>query len=116
MALGDHLGSVVRTAGPPGFAGSALAIAVDTGIQSSITQAISAAAPSLYASRYFVAGIGTNKFSELGLCYTGTAVSQLQYHLENLNATTAALNTLWIFILFSAALFINAQGDISINR
>jgi hypothetical protein len=67
-----------------------------------------------YVAKYFWTGLCTNKFSEHGLCYTGTAVSQLQIHGETID--TGAVNTMYLILIYDSALFVNSQGDCSVNR
>lgn len=100
-ALG-HLGSVVRTAGPSDITG---ALTAKNGVANTTSG---------YVAKYFWTGLCTNKFSEHGLTYSGTPVSQLQIHGETLN--TGSVNTMFLVLIYDACLFVNAQGDVSINR
>ena len=95
------LGSVVRTAGPASFATSAIAAKSGT-----------AQTNSPYYANYFWTGLGCNKFAEHGLTYTGSPVSQLQIHGETISGAT----TMYIVLIYDSCLFINAQGDVSVNR
>ena len=99
------LGSVVRTTGPASFTS---AIAAKSG---------TAQTNSPYYAKYFWTGLGCNKFAEHGLSYTGTPVSQLQIHGESI-ATTGGVTpvTMYLVLIYDSCLFINAQGDISVNR
>jgi len=99
-ALG-HLGSVTRTAGPASFTSAIYAL-------SGVDQTTSP-----YYSKYFWTGLGCNKFSEHGLTYTGSPCSQLQIHGETIYA---AAKTMFIVCVYDSCLFINAQGDVSVNR
>lgn len=67
-----------------------------------------------YVAKYFWTGLCTNKFSEAGLSYTGTSVSQLQIHGETID--TAQVNTMYLVLIYDSCLFVNAQGDCSVNR
>jgi hypothetical protein len=95
------LGSVTRTAGPASFNAAIVALSG------------TAATNSAYYSKYFWTGLGCNKFSEHGLTYTGTPVSQLQIHGETISGTAS---TMFIVCIYDSCLFINAQGDVSVNR
>jgi len=95
------LGSCLRTAGPASFATAAIAAKNGT-----------AQTNSPYYANYFWTGLGCNKFSEHGLTYTGTPVSQLQIHGENISGAS----TMFIVCIYDSCLFLNAQGDCSINR
>jgi hypothetical protein len=99
-ALGA-LGSVVRTAGPSDFANNVLLNANNNGTDF-ITK---------YESDYFWTGLACNRFSEHGLTYSGSSVSQVQVHGETITGTTY-----YIIMIYDACLFINSQGDCSINR
>lgn len=93
------LGSVVRTAGPASF--------------NSVLRIPGGAVPSTpYNTNYFWTGLGCNKFAEHGLTYTGQAVSQLQIHGE----TITGGSTMYLILFYDSCLFINAQGDLSVNR
>lgn len=100
-ALGT-LGSTVRTVGPTNF-----------GVTIPATSLAGAYVASTYANNYFWTGLCTNKFAEHGLTYSGSAVSQVQIHGETIAASGV---TYYIVMIFDACCFINAQGDISINR
>jgi len=54
-----------------------------------------------YATRYFYGGLSFNKFNEGGLTMTGTACSQLQFHLER---TLTAAGQTYILIFYDAIL------------
>lgn len=56
---------------------------------------------SKYASSYFYGGLSFNKFNEGGLTMTGTACSQLQFHLER---TLTAAGQTYILIFYDAIL------------
>ena len=117
------LGSVVRTAAMfnngtvlwPMF--STVSVA-----EPPVASAANASGASVYENLFFWAGLGCNRFCEHGLTYTGTPVSQLQIHAETINTATGAYDgataiaTLYLVLLYDSALFINAQGDVSINR
>ena len=96
------LGSVVRTAGPSSFTPASITALNGT-----------AQTTSPYYANYFWTGLGCNKFSEHGLTYTGSPVSQLQVHGETINGTAV---TMYIVLIYDACLFINSQGDCSVNR
>ena len=99
------LGSVVRTAGPASFTS---AIAAKSG---------TAQTNSPYYAKYFWTGLGCNKFAEHGLSYTGTSVSQLQIHGETIASTGGVVPvTMYLVLIYDSCLFINAQGDVSVNR
>jgi hypothetical protein len=100
-ALGA-LGSVVRTAGPDDFTSAYV-----------ITYALTNGAdlPTKYETDYFWTGLACNRFSEHGLTYSGSPVSQVQVHGETITGTTY-----YIVMIYDACLFINSQGDCSINR
>lgn len=53
-----------------------------------------------YATKYFYGGLSFNKFNEGGLTMTGTACSQLQFHLEGVGAAGQA----YILIFYDAIL------------
>jgi hypothetical protein len=95
------LGSVIRTAGPSSFTAALVA-------------KNAAASNGPYATSYFWTGLCANKFCEHGLTYTGTPVSQLQIHGENIN--TAAVSTMYLVLIYDSCCFINSQGDLSINK
>lgn len=54
-----------------------------------------------YATKYFYGGLSFNKFNEGGLTMTGTACSQLQFHLER---TLTAAGQTYILIFYDAIL------------
>lgn len=54
-----------------------------------------------YATRYFYSGLSFNKFNEGGLTMTGTACSQLQFHLER---TLTSAGQTYILIFYDAIL------------
>jgi len=102
------LGSTNRTVGPPSFNSQIPAASLN-----------GAYVASTYATDYFWTGLCTNKFSEHGLTYSGSAVSQVQVHGETITVTgDAALAgvTYYIIMIYDACCFINSQGDVSINR
>ena len=96
------LGSVVRTAGPSSFTPASITALNGT-----------AQTTSPYYANYFWTGLGCNKFSEHGLTYTGSPVSQLQVHGETISGTAV---TMYIVLIYDSCLFINSQGDCSVNR
>ena len=122
------LGSVVRTAGMINYGGafgvmggSCLAQANALG-SSNILNLASTGNLSNYSNLFFWAGLGCNRFCEHGLTYTGTPVSQLQIHAETITLANGAydgataISTLYLVLIFDSCLFINSQGDVSINR
>lgn len=67
-----------------------------------------------YADKFFYAGIGFNKFNESGLTMTGTACSQLQFHLES---TVTAAGQTFIMMFYDALLAISpVSGESSVIR
>jgi hypothetical protein len=56
---------------------------------------------SKYATQYFYSGLSFNKFNEGGLTMTGTACSQLQFHLER---TLTSAGQTYILIFYDAIL------------
>lgn len=117
------LGSVVRTAGMFNN-GSVLwpMFSTVTAAEPPDASAANASGATVYENLFFWAGLGCNRFCEHGLTYTGTPVSQLQFHAETINTATGAydgataISTLYLVLLYDSAMFINAQGDVSINR
>lgn len=117
------LGSVVRTAG---FWNDGVELwpqfSTVTRAEPPVASASNASATTIYENLFFWAGLGCNRFCEHGLTYTGTPVSQLQFHAETINTATGAyegataISTLYLVLLYDSAMFINAQGDVSINR
>lgn len=87
-----------------------------------VPSAANASGATVYENLYFWAGLGCNRFCEAGLTYTGTPVSQLQIHAETINTATGAydgataISTLYLVLIYDSAMFVNAQGDVSINR
>lgn len=96
------LGSTNRNSGANDLVGNLVAL---DGVQQNASG---------YVTKYFWTGLCTNKFSEHGLTYTGTPVSQLQIHGETIN--TGAVNTMYLVLIYDSCCFFNAQGDVSINR
>jgi hypothetical protein len=101
-ALGA-LGSTTRTAGPADFATTNIPAANVNGADFQST----------YETAYFWTGLCCNKFSEHGLTYSGSSVSQVQIHGETIANTGV---TYYLIMIYDACCFINAQGDVSINR
>lgn len=67
-----------------------------------------------YHDRFFYAGIGFNKFNESGLTMTGTACSQLQFHLES---TVSSAGQTFIMMFYDALLAISpVSGESSVIR
>lgn len=67
-----------------------------------------------YANQFFYAGIGFNKFNESGLTMTGTACSQLQFHLES---TVSAAGQTYIMMFYDALLTISPMsGESAVIR
>lgn len=67
-----------------------------------------------YHDRFFYSGIGFNKFNEGGLTMTGTACSQLQFHLES---TVTAAGQTFILMIYDALLAISpVSGESSVIR
>lgn len=87
-----------------------------------VISAANANGTTVYENLFFWAGLGCNRFCESGLSYTGTPVSQLQIHAETINTATGgydnalAISTLYLILVYDSCLFVNAQGDVSINR
>ena len=117
------LGSVVRTAGMYN-SGTTLwpLFSTVSRAEPPVPSASNASGTSIYENLYFWAGLGCNRFSEHGLTYTGTPVSQLQFHAETITLANGAYDgataiaTLYLVLLYDSAMFINAQGEVSINR
>jgi hypothetical protein len=117
------LSSVVRTAGFYN-AGTVMSPLGNTCSRAEppVITANNAAGTTIYENLFFWAGLGCNRFCEAGLTYTGTPVSQLQLHAETINTATGgydnatAISTLYLVLIYDSAMFINAQGDVSINR
>jgi hypothetical protein len=67
-----------------------------------------------YHDKFFYAGISFNKFNESGLTMTGTACSQLQFHLES---TVTAAGQSFIMMFYDALLAISpVSGESSVIR
>lgn len=67
-----------------------------------------------YHNKFFYSGIGFNKFNESGLTMTGTACSQLQFHLES---TVTAAGQTFIMMIYDALLAISpVSGESSVIR
>jgi len=117
------LGSVVRTAGLWNQGGALYSIGSTTaaGVPTGVLNLNANTQATIYNTLMFWAGLGCNRFCEHGLTYTGTPVSQLQIHAETINSSTGSyagstLNIMYLIFIYDSALFINAQGDVSINR
>jgi len=117
------LGSVVRTSALWNQGGALYSIASTSasGVPTGILNLNANSGATIYSQMMFWAGLGCNRFCEHGLTYTGTPVSQLQLHWETINVSTGSYSgstvaTVYLILIYDSALFINAQGDVSINR
>jgi hypothetical protein len=96
------LGSTNRTVGPDDFATNNTLVNANNNGTDLATK---------YELSYFWTGLACNRFSEHGLTYSGSPVSQVQVHGETITGTTY-----YIIMIYDSCLFVNSQGDCSINR
>jgi hypothetical protein len=67
-----------------------------------------------YAANFFYGGLAFNKFNESGLTMTGTACSQLQFHLER---TLTAAGQTYILMIHDCILMVSpVSGESSVAR